>query len=224
MLNGGFQKLLKQYLSLDLMLNNEKMLKGYDFTFKQYCNALNNHIPIQLNETFKDLFIRNFLRRYFYVSTIADDYDLFFDYLESEFAVILPVYEKRYNLINSLTDADLFETTDTESITDSNGKANSQNTTDSNSSAESKSYGSEFPEEIVDYDSINYSNSGTHTESSGTGKNVSNSDSNNTEHSETKVKNKFGNRLDRSEMYLRLQMNIFDDLLNEFKNLFIMIY
>ena len=210
------------------MLKNEKLLKGYDFTFSQYCNALNEHIKIELDKDFKNLFIRNFLKRYFYVNTIADDYDLFFDYMETEFETVLPLYEKQYLLIKSLKDEDLFE--NAESTTDSNGKANTKNKTTSKttnkSDANSKSFGSRFPEEIVNHDSINYSDSGNHTESEGNGQTDTDgtTDSDSTNENHVVFKNKVGSRLDRTERFIQLQTNIFNNLLNEFKDLFIMIY
>ena len=200
--------MLKQYLSLELMLNNQKMEKGYDFSFNQYCDALKKHIKIDLNNNFKDLFVKNFLRRYFTLDNAFDDYDIFFDYLENAFETILPIYERRYLFILSVNEKDLLENAESEQITDTTGTQSSK--------AHSKNYGSQFPSELINHDSLEYANTGSVADSEGSG--------DSTGHSKTTTKNTVGSRLDRAEKFLSLQMNIFNDLIDEFKNLFVLVY
>lgn len=228
--------MLKQYLAYELMTSGETMLKGYDFTFKQYCEALQKHIPDGLDTVFIKRFVQNFFKRYSTVKTVADDFDIFFAFLETEFETVLPLYERQFLLINDLTFADLIETSEYESTTDSNSNAENNSsskndsTTKNESSAESKSFGSRFPEQIVNHDSINFSDSGTHSDSSGNGKTtVDSSGTGKTtgktnSHSVTKNKNAVGSRIDRSERFLALQVNVINEALNAFKDLFIMIY
>ena len=200
--------MIKQMLSLEMLLNNVKMEQGYDFSFNQYCEQLKKHITFPIDEKFKDLFCKKFFSRYNSVDTIMDNFDTYIAMLESDFEIILPLYEKKFLYIQSLNNDDLFETAKAESETTANSSQNS--------SAKSKSFGSSFPSEMIDHDSLEYATDGTHSISEGDGSSKSNS--------KTVTKNTVGSRLDRLEKMIQAQQNVIEDCVNEFKHLFIMIY
>lgn len=212
--------MIKQMLSLEMLLNNEKMNQGFDFSFSQYVEQLKKHIEIPLDEEFKDLFARKFYTRYNSVQTIMDNFDNYIAMLETEFAVILPIYNKKYLIIKSLNDSDLYDNAIFDSTTKSTG--NNENSSEQSSNAKSKSFGSSFPSEMVSHDSLEYATDGTHSTSEGSGSSKS-SGKQQTE-SETHSTNKVGSRLDRMRKFTELQQNVFEDCLNQFKRLFIMIY
>ena len=212
--------MFKQSLALELLLENQKMERGFDFSFKQYTEQLKKHITIELDENFINLFVKKFYSRYNSIDTIMDEFDTFFAMLETEFEIILPIYEKKFLIIQSINDDDLKDTSTLESETISKG-TNKQKSEES-SSASSKSFASSFPAELINHDSLEYASDGTHSNSSGNGN--SSSEGENTADSKTLTTNKVGSRLDRMERYLTLQQNVIESCVDEFKKLFIMIY
>ena len=214
------------------MFKNQPLLKGYDYSYSQYVEQLKTHININLDTEFKDLFSKKFYTRYQSVNTIMDNFDDFFAMLEAEFQMILPLYEKKYLYIKSLNDGDLYETAhaESETVTDGtqNSTANSSQKSTTNSSqkskANSKSYGSGFPSEMIDHDSLEYATDGTTSKSDGEGTSKSDSQTDSQTDSKTTSKNTVGSRIDRMEKMLYLQQNIFEECVNQFKKLFIMIY
>ena len=199
-------------LSLEMLLNGEKMNQGFDFSFSQYCEQLKKHIDIELDSSFEDLFVKKFYTRFNSVDTIADNFDNYIAMLETEFSIVLPLYNKKYLYIKNLAESDLLEGAVSESESETNADSSQK------SNAKSNSFGSSFPSEMVNHDSLEYATDGTHSTSEGDGSSQSNSKV------KTTTKNTVGSRLDRMDKMLSLQQNVIEDCVNEFKKLFIMIY
>lgn len=204
--------MFKQSLAFEMMMKNEKMERGFDFSFSQYVEQLKSHINISLDKDFINLFAKKFFSRYNSVDTIMDEFDTFFAMLETDFEIILPLYEKSFLAVKSISNDDLKESSLLETESVSKGKSSE------NSSANSKSFASSFPAEMINHDSLEYASDGTHSNSSGSGNSSSETESN------TKTTNQVGSRVDRIERFLSAQQNVIEKCVDEFKKLFIMIY
>ena len=192
--------MLKQYLSLKMLIEDKKPERGYDFSFNQYVNEIQTLIPTTIDLAFKKQFSNKFFSRFKDVTIASDDYDTFFSMLESDFEIILPLYEKKFLAVKNLSIEDLQE----------HSKSTSKSKQASDSKA--KSFSSSFPAEMIETDSLQYASDGTHSMTEGKGT------------AETQTDVWLGNKLDKIQDLLSSQRNIIDEAVNEFKHLFIMIY
>lgn len=192
--------MLKQILALDLMLDKAELQKGYDYSYNQYVEKLKSKINITVDEKFFNLFCRRFYEYFNTCDTVFDDIDLFFEALNTDAEIYLPMYEKLYMAVMNINSEDL-KVNDT-MHTVQNG----------NQSSSAEAYSAQFPEQLVNHKSLEYATDGSISSGSGKSEQV------------TDVTSATGSRLDNMEKLIESQKNIINECIYKFKHLFVLIY
>lgn len=192
--------MFKQLLYCNLYFKNKPLNLGYDFSFQQYVDEIKSYIDSSYNEEFVNKFASKFYSRYVTTNINIDDTFNWQEILKSEFKTILDLYNDKYNTIDNIN------------ITDLQNNDTNNGTSTSNANSNSEGYNSQYPEQLINHNSLEYASDG----------NVANTSSSST--TTTATSSKTGNRLDKIQLYLDAKYNIIEEAVNQFKHLFILIY